>query len=162
MGAIDLGIVDFGLFYLLLAVPLLISLWLDLRIIKDSLYALFRMTLQLLLIGLYLDFLFKLNSPFLNVAWIMVMLIMANVSTLRQSGLSFWRMFPFSFYGITVGFAVILTVFVGLIIRPTPLYDARYLIPISGMILGNCMRGNIVSLERFDSGILQNQKEFIT
>jgi putative ABC transport system permease protein len=31
-----------------------------------------------------------------------------------------------------------------------------------GMILGNCMRGNILALERFYSSIRRNEKEFIT
>jgi putative ABC transport system permease protein len=162
VGAINISIVDFVLFYLLLLIPLAVSLWLDLGIIKDSVFALLRMTAQLLFIGFYLNFIFNLNSLFLNILWILAMLIMANASAIRQSGLSFWRIIPFTFSGTAIGFTVILAIFVGLIIRPTPVYDARYLIPIAGMLLGNCMRGNVIALERFYTGIRSNEKEFIT
>jgi putative ABC transport system permease protein len=47
-------------------------------------------------------------------------------------------------------------------IKPDPLYDARYLIPIIGMVLGNCLRSNVLSLERFYSSIRKNEKEYMT
>ena len=39
---------------------------------------------------------------------------------------------------------------------------ARYLIPLAGMLLGNCMNGNILSLERFYSGLRKNEATFLS
>lgn len=35
----------------------------------------------------------------------------------------------------------------------TPLYDAPYLIPMIGMLMGNALQGNVISLERFYSSL---------
>jgi putative ABC transport system permease protein len=47
-----------------------------------------------------------------------------------------------------------------LVFRPTPLYDARHLIPITGMILGNSMNRVIVTLERFYSSVRQHSEGY--
>jgi putative ABC transport system permease protein len=162
MGSIDLSFQDLLWVYLLLLIPVGVSLYLKLGIVKETLIALVRMTLQLILVGLYLDVIFEINSLLLNIAWILVMLVTANVSIIKRSNLKLRKIFPATFIGISFATALVLVVFVGLAIQPTPVYNARYLIPIGGMILGNCMRGNIISLERFYSSIRKNEKEFIT
>ena len=162
MKTIDITPQDMLLIYLLLIIPLGISFWLGLGIIKDTIISVLRMTIQLILVGIYLDVIFRINSLTLNIVWILVMLVVANISILRQSGLALKRLFPLTFFGTTIAVAIVASVFVGLVIAPTPLYDARYLIPIAGMVMGNCMRGNVIALERFYSGIRRNEKEFIT
>jgi putative ABC transport system permease protein len=39
--------------------------------------------------------------------------------------------------------------------------SARYLIPIGGMIMGNMLRGNIVSLDRFYHSLTQREEEYM-
>ena len=68
----------------------------------------------------------------------------------ERVGLWRWSAIIVGFFGILIA------------IRPEPLYDARYIIPITGMILGNCLRSNVLSLERFYSSIRKNQQEFTT
>ena len=48
----------------------------------------------------------------------------------------------------TTVFLLVAAWFILVASRPTPLYDARYLVPIVGMILGNCLRSNVRSLEK--------------
>ena len=48
------------------------------------------------------------------------------------------------FTALLVGTAMPLVVFVGVILRRQEILDARYVIPIGGMILGNCLRADIV------------------
>ncbi len=162
MKAININVYDMALIYLLVLVPLFIMLKLKLGLIKETLIAVLRMTVQLALVGLYLGVIFKLNSLFLNIAWILVMLTVANVSILKQSGLTIRKLFPMTFLATAIGVALVTTVLVVIVISPLPLYDARYLIPIAGMVMGNCMRSNVITLERFYSGIRRNEKEFIT
>jgi len=90
------------------------------------------------------------------------MVIVANFSILKKSGLNRRRYFLLTFAGVAFSTALITGIFVMAIIGPSPIYDARYLIPIFGMILGNCMRGNILTLERFYSGIRENEREYLT
>ena len=50
--------------------------------------SLVRMTLQLGLIALYLEFLFRFNHLWINVGWLLVMLIVASSLIVKQAGLS--------------------------------------------------------------------------
>lgn len=150
------------LIYALMLIPLAIFFHFRLGLIRETLIALVRMTVQLLLVGLYLNYIFQLNNPLLNFLWLIVMLVVANLSILNKSGLRrgplFWR----SFMSISLSTLFVSGWFIVMAIRPEPMYDARYLIPITGMILGNCLRGNVVSLERFYRGIRDNENEFMT
>ncbi|MBN2701720.1 MAG: ABC transporter permease, partial [Methylothermaceae bacterium] len=49
-----------------------------------------------------------------------------------------------------------------LVIRPPLIHDARYLIPLAGMILGNCLQANVIALERFYAAIRKNESEYLT
>ncbi|MBT8038235.1 MAG: ABC transporter permease [Verrucomicrobiae bacterium] len=75
-----------------------------------------------------------------------------------KRGLFFWR----SLVGVAGSTLFVSGWFILVSIRPEPLYDARYLVPITGMILGNCLRSHVMSLERFYSGIRKNENKFMT
>jgi len=89
-------------------------------------------------------------------------MVVANVSILNKAGLKrrlfFWR----SLAGVVASTIFVSGWFILIAIRPDPVYDARYMVPIVGMILGNCLRSNVLSLERFYSGIRKNENEFTT
>ena len=63
--------------YALLAIPLAVMLWLRLRLVRESLIAVARMTVQLLFVGFYLGVVFKINSAWLNALWLLVMIASA-------------------------------------------------------------------------------------
>ena len=70
--------------------------------------------------------------------------------------------FPYTFTGLIAASVVAGFLYIVYTIKPVPWYDAPYLIPIMGMMLGNSMRANILSLERLYSSIRKNEKEFLT
>lgn len=158
----DIDLWGMAVLYGMLLVPLAAFHALGLGLTRRLLIGVVRMSVQLALVGVYLGVIFRYNTIWLNVGWVMVMVVVANVHTLRGAGLRTGPFFATSFLAIAAGMAVVAALFIGVAIRPTPLYDARYLVPICGMILGNCLRSNIVALERFFSGIRENRKELET
>lgn len=162
MSTIDISLSRLAIMYALLLVPILLVAGYRLGLLRRTLIAVARMTLQLALVGLYLGVIFELNNPLVNLAWLIVMIVVANTSILRSADLSPRRFFVMTLLGVGTSTLSVLAVFVFVVIAPIPLYDARYLIPLGGMILGNCMRGNIVALERFYSAIIENEREFLT
>jgi putative ABC transport system permease protein len=160
--SVDLSITSMLWMYALMLVPLAIFFYLQLGIIRDTLFSLLRMTIQLILVGLYLKYVFQLNSAFVSLLWVVIMLLVANLSILSKAGLKrrlfFWR----ALVGVAGSTLLVSGWFILVAIRPDPIYDARYLVPITGMILGNCLRSNVLSLERFYSGIRRNENEFMT
>jgi putative ABC transport system permease protein len=58
----------------------------QLGIVRDSLWAVTRMSVQLLLVGLYLRYVFEWNSLWINLLWVLIMTAVAAWTTLRQAG----------------------------------------------------------------------------
>jgi putative ABC transport system permease protein len=158
----DMDILSTLSMYLLLLIPIGIFIWLQLGLVKETIVSALRMTVQLILVGLYLKYVFQLNNGFVNLAWVLVMMVAANLSVLEKTGLKrkffFWR----TLFGIALSTLIVSGWFILVAIRPDPFYDARFMVPIIGMILGNCQRSNVLSLERFYSGIRNNEHEFMT
>ena len=158
---------DIPLPQLALLLGLCLIPWALLRLIgaglsKDILIAVMRMIVQLALVGIYIKTLFNLNNPWLNGLWILIMLLVADVSILKRAGLKV-RYFLLSTF-TAVAFSILLSTayLVMLVIQPPNFYDARYIVPLAGMILGNCMQGNVIALERFYSALRKNQNEYTT
>ena len=162
METIDIKYSYMIVLYGILIVPVLIALLLKLGNVKNILFSVLRMTIQMTVMGLYLDYLFRFNNIFVNSGWVLLMITIANVTVNRNAGLRTVRLFFGVMIGILVSAVFVISMFIFLSIQPDPFYDARYLIPITGMVVGNCMRANVISLERFYSSIRKNEKEFIT
>jgi putative ABC transport system permease protein len=91
-----------------------------------------------------------------------MMLLVADISILRRAGLKV-RYFALStFTAIATGILFSTAFLVILVIQPTHFYDAHYVVPLAGMILGNCLQGNVIALERFYSSLRKNENEYTT
>lgn len=161
MNAIDIGPWQLAVGYILLIFPLAIMLWYRIGIVGTLLVSVVRMTVQLLLVGLYLQFIFQYNNILLNTAWLLVMIVVADVSIARRCGLRLRRFCLPMFAALVAGTATPLLVFLGVILRRPNLMDAQYAIPIGGMILGNCLRADIIGLKGFYQSIRDREKVFL-
>jgi putative ABC transport system permease protein len=147
--------------YGLLIIPFAILLWAKVPVLGQLAVSLVRMTVQLLFVGLYLQVVFRLNNPWLNSLWILVMIVVADMSIIRGAGLSFRRLAAPLFVALLAGTTVPLLYFVGVILFHSNLLEARFVIPIGGMILGNCLRADIIGMRKFYHSIRQQNKVFI-
>ncbi len=148
-GAPDLGWGQLVAAVALILVPLGVSWMWRLGLMRDIGLAGARMSVQLVLAGLYLQFLFELNSAWLNLAWLLVMILAAAASACRNSDLRWQRMLLPVGGATAISALVVVMYFNGLIVQIDRLFDARYLVVISGMLLGNTMSGNVVALTHF-------------
>ncbi len=161
MTTIDLSVWQMVAVFGLLVLPLGLVAIFCRSLLWDAIWAMARMTAQLLLVGVYLKFVFEINSLYLNALWMLVALAVADASILKQARLR-WRPFVLgTLTGTAIASVAVTLIFVMGIIQPEPIYDARYLIPIFGMTLGNCLRGNVIALERFYHGVRRNEREFV-
>jgi putative ABC transport system permease protein len=146
--------------YCLLLIPAALLLWQGVAIIGRLGMAAVRMTVQLLFVGLYLQFVFNLDNAWLNCAWLLIMILVADVSILRHCKLRV-RCFGVSlFVALLLGTAVPVLYFTTLILRRPQILEARYLIPIGGMILGNCLRADIIGIRHFYDTIRRDSRTF--
>jgi putative ABC transport system permease protein len=102
-----------------------------------------------------------LNNLWLSAAWLVVMVLVADVSIVRSCSLRLRSIALPLFAALAAGTAVPLLLFVGLILRRPNLMDAQYAIPIGGMILGNCLRADIVGIRTFYEGLRSGERVFL-
>lgn len=159
--AIDIGTAGLLLGYILLIIPIAIILIYRVKLMKDLTVSLLRLTLQLLFVGLYLQFLFKLNAWWLNVLWLVVMIVVADLSLLSASKLAIKPLLLPIFVSLFAGTVVPLLYLISVIIKLPNLLEAQYFIPIAGMIMGNSLRADIIGLSSFYSSLHSEEKRYI-
>jgi len=162
METLDIGLPQMALLYSLCLLPWILLWLIGLRLSRDVGISILRMSIQLGLVGIYLKTLFTLNNPWLNGLWILVMLIVADLSILKRAGLKARYFALATFTAIASSILLSTAYLVILVIQPTHFYDARYIVPLAGMILGNCLQGNVIALERFYSALRKNENEYAT
>lgn len=162
MKTLDIELPQMALLYGLCLLPWLLLWLIGLRLSRDIGISILRMSIQLALVGIYIKMLFNLNNPWLNGMWILMMLIVADLSILRRAGLKarYFALATFTAIASSILFSTAYLVI--LVIRPAHFYDARYIVPLAGMVLGNCLQGNVIALERFYSTLRKNENEYAT
>jgi putative ABC transport system permease protein len=88
MDIIDLSWWQLGIGFLILVIPAWILWRYKTGLNKKLGIATVRMTLQLLFVGYYLEYLFELDNAWLNAAWIMIMVLVADFATIDRSELN--------------------------------------------------------------------------
>jgi putative ABC transport system permease protein len=162
METVDISIYKMLLLYLFLLIPAFLFWRLKMPLIQKMSISIVRMTVQLALIGLYLRYLFDWNSPWLNIGWLIVMIAVAAGHILKTSQISVVQYYPRVLLSVMAAMAIILIPFIGLIIAPSPVYDARYVIPLGGMMLGNFLDANIVALHHYTQTLRMRKQELQT
>ncbi|MDX1637269.1 MAG: ABC transporter permease [Balneolaceae bacterium] len=159
MEIIDLSWWQLGIGFLILLLPAYILRRYRTGLNKKLGIATLRMTLQLLFVGYYLEFLFELDNPWINTAWIMVMVGVADLATIDRSELNRqWKLVLPIFGATFFGIILIDLFFLELVIQLPKFLAAQYTIPITGMVLGNCLRSNVIGINDFYYS-LKEQKE---
>lgn len=161
MTTVEISFARLAFGYALLVIPLAFMLWCRIPMFGATLIAVVRMTAQLLLVGLYLQVVFDLNSFWLSGLWLLVMIGVADGSIVRGCGLRLTRFFLPLFVALLLGTLVPLLFFMGPILQQSNLLDAQYAIPIGGMILGNCLRADIVGVSQFYRAVQTGEKVFV-
>ncbi|MEB2282218.1 iron export ABC transporter permease subunit FetB [Lysinibacillus xylanilyticus] len=136
-------------------IPLLLSKTLKLGLEKDTLIATIRSIVQLLAVGYILKFVFDAQSHIYIFLMVTLMVIVATLNARKKgkgiTGIT-WKItltlivVEFVTQGVLLGFDIV----------PA---TAQYIIPISGMMIGNSMVLSVLFLNRFTSEIASHQNE---
>ena len=150
-----------ALSFLLPVIPLAIGLFLGLSFIRPLLFATVRMSVQLLLVSFFLQYLFTLNRPLLNIAWLVLMVMVAVMSAVQQSELNLKRFMLPTFSAFMLATFIVVLYLNIVVIRLDRVFDARYLVVLGGMVLGNSLRGTIVGLGTFYTNIRKDYAHYL-
>jgi putative ABC transport system permease protein len=131
----------------LVALNAALSLWLGLGVGRRLLVAAARMVVQLLLMAVVLERLFARHAAGWTLLAALVMMLFAGREIMARQDR---RLGGWWTYGLGTGSMLLASFLVTLFalttqVRPDPWFDARYALPLLGMVLGNTMNG--VSIE---------------
>ena len=106
---------------------------------------------QLLLIGLVLEWVFRIDRWYVVVGMMTLMTIAAGVAAIQRTKIRYPGIWRRSLAATWASSWLIAAVALGLIVRVRPWYTPQYAIPLLGMILGNTLNGVSLGLDRLGS-----------
>lgn len=149
---VQLSILQFSSVYLLLIIVLAIMKHSKINQTKLLIIASFRMTVQLVLAGLVLTYIFENQHPAFTVIYLTLMVAFAIKRTLAKNpGLN--KRFKIAVAAsLALSGLAILAFFVIFIVGQS-LVNPQYTIPLAGMIIGNAMTGVTLALKAFTDSL---------
>ena len=149
---IDLGFTEILLSLVLIALAIAVSLWWKIPVQKDMAIGSVRAFVQLIAIGYALKFIFDLESLWLILVAILIMITVGS-HTAAGRVKTHKGAFVIAFVSITTGSAITLGLMLLLNIITL---EAKYVIPLAGMIVGNSMNAAALTTDRITSDIKLN------
>lgn len=159
MSYVTLELGDLALASLLVLANAAISFAFKLRLERTLALAAARMVVQLALVGVVLQFIFKQTSPAWTALFAAVMIVAAGyeAQARQERRVAGWGTFGLGTSTLLlVGTMATLFAVVG-VIRPDPWYAPRYMLPLLGMVLGNAMTGVALVLDALTSAAVRER-----
>lgn len=139
---LDLGFWQLVAAYLFIILLLIIVKLRKIPREKEIFIATLRMTLQLLLVGYVLMYIFEQPHPLITIGIILFMVTFAIFNIYKRVDMEVpRRLKKMVAFSMIIGTIASTLYFNLVVIQFNPWYDPRYFIPIAGMIIGNSMTG---------------------
>ncbi|MCL2842531.1 MAG: ABC transporter permease [Oscillospiraceae bacterium] len=149
---ISLNIGQFALIYLLLLVVLSVMKKCRINQTKLLVVASVRMTVQLVLAGLILTYIFDNPHPVFTVLYILIMTGFACYMAIRRNK-TINRNFKWIVAASLSASGIAIVCFFIMAVVGVSIFNPQYTIPISGMIMGNAMTGVSLGIKTFHENI---------
>lgn len=150
---IQLGIIPFSIVYLLLLIVLAVMSYCRIGQSRLLLLASVRMTIQLILAGLVLTYIFENPHPAFTVAYIAAMTAFASHRVLSLNKHLSGRFKIIVVSSLTAASLSLILFLIGAVIR-ADIFNPQYTIPLGGMVIGNAMTGLNLGLKTFNEQLV--------
>ena len=151
---LELSFIQLGLAYIFVLITLVIIRKRKLNREKELLISTIRMTIQLILTGYVLVYIFDNVSMLYTICIIILMECFAIYTIFKQSkhplSSKLKKIIAFS---MSIGTLSSLFYFLIIVVRISPWYDPRYFIPIAGMLIGNSLTGISLGISTLIKGM---------
>ncbi|MBD2487554.1 ABC transporter permease [Aulosira sp. FACHB-615] len=159
---IKLDLADLGLAVGLMAIAIGLSAWEKLGLELNWAIATGRTILQLLVLGYVFDFIFAVNHPGAVLVILAIILTITAIVARNRISQKIPLVLPVVWGAIFISTAFTLFYTYLLILQPDRWFEARYLIPLAGIIIGNGMNAAAIAGERLVSTINNSAFEIET
>ena len=156
----NIGFMGICILVILLCVPVYLIYFYKLNLQRKFALALAKVVGYLALTGIMLEFVFRMNNIALNILWVVVLALLTSVVTVNRARLTMKSYFIPAFIStLVVTFGIGVLVVLAAFSTENP-FDARYLIPVTGFILGGIMESNCKALETYYAGLRNHNALF--
>ena len=139
---IDLGFLQVSLAYICVLLVIAIVRIRGIRREREIVISSIRMTLQLILVGYILVYVFDNPNPLATVAIVVVMVAFAIYTILnRFKGKMSSALKRVVVFSMSFGTLSCIAYFLVVVVRISPWYEPQYVVPVAGMLIGNSMTG---------------------
>jgi len=160
-GAVELGIFQFSLIYLLLIIVLVIMKKSKVNQSKLLLVASVRMSVQLVLVGYILQYVFKNPNPIFTIIFLILM-ISFSIHRVLKGRQDLNNKFKIAIgCSLTFSGLFVLIFFVTVVVGKS-IFNPQYTIPLAGMIIGNAMTGVNIAIKTFMDDIGKEKNKINT
>lgn len=120
-----------------------------------------RTFVQLSILSFILDpiFAWGIDCSLIVIAYVLFMVTLASREAANRMKYVFKGMGPTILGALLINVSVVGIWAFGLIIKPTPIFNPQYIIPIVGMLLGNSINGVALSLNSILTSLVESQRE---
>jgi len=119
----------------------------------------FRTLVQLSILGAILQPIFAASNVYIVLGYSILMTILAAHASCGRTKYVFKGQFFGVLGSLLIMVSLVGTFAFGVIIRPIPLYNPQYVIPIVGMLLGNCVNGISLTMNQLTVSLVEQQRE---
>lgn len=156
----DISWFALALGFLTLLIPIYFFYAYEAKLNKDTIISFLRMAGQLLAVGFILKFVFHWNSIWINLSWIVIMLIAATLTIAKRTNLTRAMIFKPLIISLLTNFLFNGFIFAFLLVGLKDFITAQYLIPISGMIIGNSINTTVIGIRSFYKYFKSNEENY--
>lgn len=160
MSQIDIDILGLVVVFLSMSIPLYYFWFYKTGLNKPMLSSFGRMAGQLILVGLYLEYIFEWDNIYINLLWVFIMIFAATFLIIKRSEIRLKTFFIPILATIFTSFIFNGLIFTFFIIGKDSFFSARYIIPIAGMIIGNSITSTIIGLRSFFTGLKDDEEKY--
>lgn len=137
-----------------------LSLALALGVHRSLLVATARLVVQLLLVGLLLRWVFALHAPWVTALVLLAMLLAAaqQVGSRQEQRLQGAWHYVVGGLPTAAGTVLVVLLALGASLKPSPWYDARTVIPLTGIVLGTATNAASVALHHLFDAVVRDRE----
>jgi len=158
-GVINLGIYQMISVYVFVVVLLIIVRKRGISREKEILISSVRMTIQLIITGYVLVYLFNNSNPFYTLIILLAMEVFSIYNIFKRSKLNLSKnLKKIISFSMVIGTLTSLFYFLFVVVRISPWYNPQYFIPIAGMLIGNSMTGITLGVNRLVDGMTSKRQ----
>lgn len=150
---------DLALSLVLVGIILVISRRARLGVERDLLVGAARTFLQLSAIGYVLLWVFERQAWYWTLLLVSVMAAIAVHTGASRPGVRVPGILGVMAVSIAGASFLVLAIVIALIVKPSPLWNPQYVVPLAGMILGNSMTGAALAVERLGAEVRARRPE---